>query len=62
MEKRSIHAKKRVSIYTLMSYVSHVYKQRLYLLILIDDITCVYLRLMRLKHIGSWWQFCFLDY
>lgn len=25
MEKRSIHAKKRVSIYTLMSYVSHVY-------------------------------------
>lgn len=24
MEKRSIHAKKRVSIYTLMSYVSHV--------------------------------------
>ena len=25
MEKRSVHAKKRVSIYTLMSYVSHVY-------------------------------------
>ena len=24
MEKRSIHAKKRVNIYTLMSYVSHV--------------------------------------
>lgn len=26
MEKRSIHAKKRVSIYTLMSYVLHVYR------------------------------------